>query len=119
MSDALQPALPPKAWDLIKEGTPKPQTPSPLLSAAKPEETPAPKLAVVQQPKAQARKDAVAPATSLVSVYVRLPGEISQALLKASSERKIAKLRPFTQQDIVAEAVQNWLQKNNYLPHKG
>jgi hypothetical protein len=55
----------------------------------------------------------------LVSVYVRLPGEISQALLKASSERKIAKLRPFTQQDIVAEAVQNWLQRNGHLPSKG
>jgi len=33
-------------------------------------------------------------------------------LLKASSDRKIKKVHPFTQQDIVAEALTDWLKKN-------
>jgi len=42
---------------------------------------------------------------------IRLPATIPPALLKASSERKIKKIHPFTQQDIVAEALTVWLQK--------
>jgi hypothetical protein len=45
----------------------------------------------------------------------RVPTEISTALFKASSERKMKKTRPFTQQDIVTEALTIWLQKNGYL----
>lgn len=44
----------------------------------------------------------------------RVPATIPPALLKASSERKIKQIQPFTQQDIVAEALTAWLQKNGY-----
>jgi hypothetical protein len=42
----------------------------------------------------------------------RLPSNIPGALLQASAERKIKKIRPYTQQEIVAEAVSDWLKKN-------
>jgi hypothetical protein len=69
--------------------------------------------------KPRAKKEQPAPASPLVSVYFRLPVELSQALLKASLERKLNKTLPFTQQDIMAEALQIWLQKNGFMPDKG
>jgi hypothetical protein len=122
MSDALQPAsLPPEAIALIKQGTPKPQTDNPLVVGVKPREvsTPAP-VAVATEPPAKPRAKKEQPATTspLVSIYVRLPADLSQSLLKSSSERKMNKTRPFTQQDIIAEALQTWLQKNGSHPEK-
>lgn len=116
MADALQPPpLSPEAIALIKQGTPKPQTDSPLVVAVKPREvaTPAPVAVTAEPPaKPRAKKEPPVSASPLVSVYVRLPLDLSQALLKASMERKMNKIRPFTQQDIIAEALQTWLQKN-------
>jgi hypothetical protein len=48
----------------------------------------------------------------IVSATFRLPATLPPALLKASSDRKIKKVHPFTQQDIVAEALTDWLKKN-------
>jgi hypothetical protein len=56
---------------------------------------------------------------SFVPMTVRVPTRIPEALLKAASERKLKKTKPYTQQDIVAEALQNWLQKHGYMPLKG
>lgn len=50
-----------------------------------------------------------------VSLNVRIEPEISTALLRASMDRKIQRLDPFTQRDIVAEALADWLRKNGYL----
>jgi len=123
MSDALQPpSLPPEAIALIKQGTPKPQTDNPLIAAVKPRavSTPAPVVVTTEPPaKPRAKKEQPAPTSPLVSVYVRLPADLSQSLLKASLERKLNKARPFTQQDIIAEALQIWLQKNGFTPDKG
>ena len=56
------------------------------------------------------------PMTSTVSasMTVRLPADIPPKLLRAATDRKIAKQRPFTQQEIVAEALAQWLRKNGY-----
>lgn len=123
MADALQPtSLPPEAIALIKQGTPKPQTETSLTPSLKPREIApiaSPLVAIEPQPKPRAKKDQPATASPLVSIYVRLPSDLSQSLLKASLERKMNKTRPFTQQDIMAEALQTWLQKNGYTPDKG
>lgn len=50
-----------------------------------------------------------------VSLNVRIEPEISTALLRASMDRKIQRLDPFTQRDIVAEALAAWLKMNGYL----
>jgi hypothetical protein len=47
-----------------------------------------------------------------VSVTVRLPAELPPALLRVAMERKLRGERPFTQQDIVAQAVREWLERN-------
>ena len=50
-----------------------------------------------------------------VSLNVRIEPEISTALLRASMDRKIQRLDPFTQRDIVAEALAEWLKNHGYL----
>ena len=57
-----------------------------------------------------------APITSTVSasMTVRLPADMPPKLLRAATDRKIARQRPFTQQEIVAEALAQWLSKNGY-----
>lgn len=50
-----------------------------------------------------------------VSLNVRIEPEISTALLRASMDRKIQRLDPFTQRDIVAEALADWLRGRGYL----
>lgn len=135
MSAALRPVdLPPEAISLIKEGTPKSLGAAPSL-AARPEEPEKPKAPTQSQPmaapglepelagippKAKSKmvpgKDpAVAERELLVSMSFRLPEGLLEALLRAASERKIKRLRPFTQQEIVAEALSGWLKRNGYL----
>jgi hypothetical protein len=121
MSAALQAPLPPEALALIKEGTPKPQTQTPIVTVVattvKPQEPTAPKPAsqTDQPPKPKAPKEKPEETVSLVSMNFRVPSSIPQALLKASSERKMKKIRPYTQQDIVAEALTDWLRKGGYF----
>ena len=42
----------------------------------------------------------------------RLPAELPTALLRAAMERKLRGEEPCTQQDIVAEAVRDWLERH-------
>ena len=44
---------------------------------------------------------------------IRLPAEIPQALLRASLDRKLKRIKPWTQQDIVAEALLQWFKRND------
>lgn len=44
-----------------------------------------------------------------ISMTFRLPTELSARLCSASAERKSRRERPFSQQDIVAEALDQWL----------
>ena len=121
MSDALQtPSLPPEAVALIKEGTPKPQTQTSVLSSVattvQPRSTPTPRPTTEAQQLSgtKAQKETPSETAGLVSMNFRVPAGIPPTLLKASSDRKLRKLRPYTQQDIVAEALTTWLQKNGY-----
>ena len=47
-----------------------------------------------------------------VSMTFRLPAELPAALLRAAMERKLRGELPSTQQDIVAQAVREWLERN-------
>lgn len=47
-----------------------------------------------------------------VSMTFRLPAELPSALLRAAMERKLRGELPGTQQDIVAQAVREWLERN-------
>jgi hypothetical protein len=49
---------------------------------------------------------------TLITQTYRLPQRIVRRLLLASTERKLAKKKPWSQQDIVAEAIQEWLDKH-------
>ena len=54
------------------------------------------------------------PLNTQMTLSVRLPSEIPLKILRAATDRKIARLRPWTQQEIVAEALTLWLRKNGY-----
>ncbi len=59
--------------------------------------------------------DGVAPEPGLVSLTVRVPRTMPPALLLASADRKLRRLQPCTQQEIVAEALTLWLKNHGYL----
>ena len=64
-----------------------------------------------QRPTAQVPPSSALPQFTMagaVSLNVRIEPEISTALLRASMDRKIQRLDPFTQRDIVAEALAEW-----------
>lgn len=50
----------------------------------------------------------------LVSLNIRIAPPIMAALLRASMDRKIQRLEPCTQRDIVSEALATWLKTNGY-----
>ena len=55
------------------------------------------------------------PNAGLAFLSFRLPPEIAQALLTASLDRKLKRLRPWTQKVIAAEALSAWLRKPGFL----
>ena len=72
-------------------------------------DTPAPPQHGVSSPKPPEAARSVA---GIVSITVRLPANLPTRLLRASLERKLQRKEPFTQQDIVAAALQQWLMRN-------
>lgn len=51
---------------------------------------------------------------AIVSVSFRLPANLSARLVRISSERKLQRQRPFSQQDIVADALRRWFECHGY-----
>ncbi len=139
MSEALRTGdLPAQAFALIKEGAPKSQGETRTLALSPPRVNTAPTESLAEtgddgqtitegdaprvatavraaktRPARETEPEPVA-ATVSASMTVRLPAEIPTRLLRAATDRKIGKLRPCTQQDIVAEALAQWLKKNGY-----
>lgn len=54
------------------------------------------------------------PPATFISMTVRVPGEIPTRLLRAATDCRISQQRPWTQQEIVAEALEQWLKINQY-----
>ena len=54
-------------------------------------------------------QDSSIPIVGTISMTFRLPSELSSRLMRASVERKLKRQRPFSQQDIITEALAQWL----------
>ena len=120
LSAALQTgSLTDAALDFVKAGNPKAAADA-VLSAVVPTEP-----AAVEEPRPVANSakprfrlgegsedEAEA---GLVSLTVRVPRVVPPGLLLASVDRKLKRQRPWTQQEIVAEALTRWLQEHGYL----
>ncbi|MEO6033949.1 MAG: hypothetical protein ABIQ35_01710 [Verrucomicrobiota bacterium] len=130
MSAALQTVeLSPEAVALIKEGTPKPRAAGVTL-AATPVKADEVELstelekannAYAEPPSPSRKKTSIAKESaapllvSTVHTSFRLAPEIPSALLRASLDRKLQRIKPWTQQDIAAEALTLWLTRHGYL----
>ncbi len=132
MSQALQTVnLPPEAVALIREGNPTPKAAHPIIARVETKSetieppTTNPAGAVSERPgrprtdNSPARKgersrsnEALPLEEPTVSRSFRLPESLPSALLRAATERKINRVPPWTQEEIVTEAIQQWLKKN-------
>ena len=128
MSAALKtPELGSEAMAFIKAGSPQPQVAQPVV------ETPVEKTELTlvseetqpepaDEPLKPTRGKGTAPkaeayvtAPGLAFTSLRLPLEIPHALMRAAFDRKLRREKPWTQQDIAAEALSFWLKKHGYL----
>ena len=127
MSQALQtPSLSEDAAAFISGATPKPALVREItLSAANSVPEPAKEVAPAEPSKPEVARPAKKPprekqpdfpgAVGLVSMTFRLPGEIPAGLIRASADRRLRRETPASQQEIVAEALMQWLSKHDYL----
>jgi hypothetical protein len=51
-----------------------------------------------------------------VSITVRLEPEVADALFYISAKRKVSGIEPPTQQDMVGEALRDWLREAGFFP---
>jgi uncharacterized protein (DUF4415 family) len=81
-------------------------------------ENPQPRPSTEEQPpEPKAQRVSPAPAgRERVTVTVRLEPEVVDALSQASAERKLKRLEPYTQQDIIGDALKQWLQNAGFFP---
>lgn len=76
-------------------------------------ETPAtPRLG--EKPSDEGKTISAAAGASFVSMTVRVPSGLPIRLLRAATDRKINQQSPFTQQEIVAQALEQWLRTHGY-----
>lgn len=109
--DFLKAGLPaPKA-----AAAPEPERPEPEPAAAVAEPPPVSEASSVRtKPKPKPDEEPVREESS-IPVTFRLPESLVRAMISASAERKIRRVKPSTQQDIAALAIREWLNRNNYL----
>jgi hypothetical protein len=55
------------------------------------------------------------PDNALAPLNVRVHPDIARALMRASMVRKFQRQAPWSQKDIVSQALEDWLKKNSYL----
>jgi hypothetical protein len=120
MSEALTPSLSAEALAFVKAGTPKPAAEAAAAPKPAEEKVVEPKATEAQPPKPARTKTPKAETPlgasgGLVSMSVRVPAEIPDGLVRASADRKIKKQKPWTQQEIIAEALAEWLKRSGYL----
>ena len=66
-------------------------------------------------PKRRRTKSAGVTPVALIPVTIRLRPQIAGALKRASLERQLSGEDPFTQQDLVEQAIEPWLRSHGYL----
>ena len=116
---SLNDALSPEEEAFLKqEKQTKPQAPKPK---PKKKETPPMARPALKEKFDQEPSSAPANASQHYSltgngaINARIDPAITSALLRASTDRRIAGLTPFTQRDIIAEALTEWMKKRGYL----
>ena len=119
--------LTPEEQAFLKGGSPRPLAAAPSIQAVPSQ----PAVALVSEEREEAAQpepprrarargtiqedEAPVPTPNLVFTSLRLPAEIPHALMRASFDRKLKREKPWTQQDIAAEALSLWLKKHAYL----
>ncbi len=98
----------------------KPKPKSPPKPKPKKEESNMPKSALKRHAIEESTQAPIAlasapPPAMTSNLSVRIDPRIAAATLRAMTERKIEGISPATQQDIVAEAMVDWLTKHRYL----
>jgi hypothetical protein len=58
------------------------------------------------------------PKEALVTIAHRWPRALVDALIQASAARKVARQKPWLQQEITAEAMREWLERHGPKPSK-
>ena len=114
MSEALQPPTLSEEARTFLTGAPA-QTPQPTgvvrESLAPPPNPPAPPPhPMVMSAKPSPQLSVVV--SAIVSMTFRLPAPLTTRLARVAAERKLQRQRPFSQQDIVAVALDEWLQRH-------
>ena len=120
MAQAISP-INPAVRDFLAAGVPKSQsvsTPPSPESESPPDSEP--QLPVPSPSRSEAkpapRKEAFSEEPGpLVSVTFRLPQKVSEALMKAATDRKIRRVKPQSQQEIAAAALEKWLKNHDYM----
>lgn len=121
LSAALQTgSLTGPALDFVKAGSPRAaaEPPTALAPPTRSAEVEVPPCPTAERGKPGPRPNEEVlpePETSLASVTVRVPRVVPPGLLRASVDRKLKRQRPWTQQDIVGEALIDWLRRHGYL----
>jgi hypothetical protein len=124
MTQAISP-IDPSVREFLAAGTPKVQSssraggndiPSSDVSSTAPTPPPIQKAAA-PAPRVSARgKDTPSKDPGpLVSVTFRVPQNISEAMMRAATDRKIRRIKPQSQQEIAAVALEEWLKSNEYM----
>ena len=109
MNAALQTVeLPPEAMALIQEGTPRPIRS--VAPVALMDEEESPNRARSRKERAPHERPNPIP-RPVVAMTVRIAKELTDALLRLSVERRLRGEEPHKQQEMVAEAIREWLQR--------
>ena len=110
----------------LRAATPKPALPPEAPKAAEPSlaeaalsvvavAPPKPEAAPSAKKPARPRPAEFTPSGGLVSMTFRVPAEIPAGLIRASADRKLRREPSSSQQEIVAEALIEWLGRHHYL----
>ncbi len=115
----------PDVKEFLKAGVPTPKVASPnavektpeASAPAAPKEQPAAVQSSPEKPKPKVKPAVVVEERQEASVPVtfRLPERLVTAMIQASADRKIRRVKPSTQQDMAAVAIEEWLKLNAYL----
>jgi hypothetical protein len=114
LSAALQTgSLTEQALDFVKAGSATPTPEAPVAAPVQP--------AGGREPRREATglrlplSEEAEPDAGLIAITVRVPHGVPSALLLASVDRKLKRHRPWTQREIVSEAITHWLKEHGYL----
>ena len=114
MSQALQTAdLPLEALAVIEAGKVRPIREGTVLRGEE-------KSPPIAEPPREVTKEPISsgssqlPPRGLVPLSVRVQASLADCLLKVAFERRLQRQAPHSQQDIVTQAVRQWLKRNGY-----